>query len=217
MPSTPIAGSVATAYATCNPETPLREGRTHPYYYDLNPVRGDIPAMQQIRDAILLSGPNAAGESFGATTLLTGHRGNGKSTELFALKKDLEQEGYFVTYIEGETAFNLTDVGWPDILLEIAQQVFEQGSAAADRGELRCRPSRGLLDNLYQWLNQTSLTTIHRQEAGAQAEGHAGVHRRFLPGGACEPRSRASGRQAPRAPGKFDENWSPPPRSCSPT
>ena len=69
--------------------------------------------------------------------LFTGHIGCGKSTELFRLKAELEQEGFCVVYFESSQDLDMGDVDISDILLSIARQVSETMESA----KIKLRPS----------------------------------------------------------------------------
>lgn len=56
--------------------------------------------------------------------LLSGHRGCGKTTELFRLRRQLEQAAYFVAYCESDNFIDLNDkVEFSEVFLAIAQQI----------------------------------------------------------------------------------------------
>lgn len=52
-----------------------------------------------------------------------GHRGSGKTTELFRLIKELEKKGVFCVYFDAHPELNMGDIEYTDILLYIAQKV----------------------------------------------------------------------------------------------
>ncbi len=70
--------------------------------------------------------------------VLAGHNGSGKSTELFRLKKMLEEgdEQFFVVYVTA-AEIDLNDVDFPDILIAIIQQLAVQFK---DRAGISLKP-----------------------------------------------------------------------------
>lgn len=55
--------------------------------------------------------------------LLTGHRGSGKSTELYQLKKRLAENEIFACVIPAENGIDYNDVDFPEVLLTIAREL----------------------------------------------------------------------------------------------
>ncbi len=159
----PLAGNLKACYRVCQPEMALPAG--DPYYTDrtASDVRGSVPVMRRIFAAIDMSteGPGV-GWSYSQAAfpkvLITGHRGCGKTTELNALADRLRESGYFVVQVAADQLLDLSEVGWQDLLLELAYQVFEQGSGA--RRELRCAPDPGLHEQVYQVLDSTILKSV---------------------------------------------------------
>ncbi len=100
------------------------------YYVDCDDVRGDEDAVASLYTTIKtkerLPGRQAAAppaELAYSYQLFTGHRGCGKSTELYRLKSRLEKNDFAVFYFEGDEDMALdTDVRYTDILLSIARQ-----------------------------------------------------------------------------------------------
>ncbi len=87
------------------------------YYIDFSSVRGG-QIIEELKDHIILFSPDEP-----TCTLFTGHIGCGKSTELFCLKAELEQDGFHVVYFESSEDLELTDVDISDILLAIARRI----------------------------------------------------------------------------------------------
>ncbi len=88
----------------------------HKYYIDFSSVRGG-EIISEMKDHITIFSDDRS------CALFTGHIGCGKSTELFRLKKDLEESGFHVVYFESSENLELTDVDIIDVMLAIAQQV----------------------------------------------------------------------------------------------
>ena len=57
------------------------------------------------------------------TRLLTGHRGTGKTTELYRVQKMLAEKKVFVSFLECEEWVDLNDVGPPDLMLQMVRQL----------------------------------------------------------------------------------------------
>jgi hypothetical protein len=87
------------------------------YYIDFSEVRGGkiIEALE--RTIVRLS------PTIPTCQLFTGHIGCGKSTELFRLKSELEDQKFRVVYFEADQDLDVADVDVTDVLLAIARQV----------------------------------------------------------------------------------------------
>ncbi len=89
------------------------------YYIDFSSVRGsDI--FGKLKQKITFFKPNEP-----TCTLIRGHVGMGKSTELLRLQIELEKSGFHVVYFESGDDLEMTDVDIPDVLLAIARRVSE--------------------------------------------------------------------------------------------
>jgi hypothetical protein len=115
MPAPALAKTLKDVFNTANP-TPLQSG--DPRYVDCTAVRGNEDAVTLLFNAITWSDQPATAQLF------TGHRGCGKSTELFRLEKRLEDAGYAVIYFGADEAIDVEDVIYSDVLVAIAQQVY---------------------------------------------------------------------------------------------
>ncbi len=100
--------------------------------------------------------------------LFTGHIGCGKSTELFRLKAELEQDGFYVVYFESSQDLDMGDVDISDILLSIARQVSETMESA----KIKVRPS--YFTNLFAEVAEFLQTPI---DLSAEAELSVGIAR----------------------------------------
>ena len=87
------------------------------YYIDFTQVRGD-KVIKKLKNRIVRLSPDEP-----TCSLFTGHIGCGKSTELLRLKKELEEEGFFVVYFMGDDYLDTADVDIIDVLLAIAGQI----------------------------------------------------------------------------------------------
>jgi hypothetical protein len=80
--------------------------------------------------------------------LLSGHRGTGKTTELFRLHNHLltSEPRYFVVYCEVDQYIDLNDVEYTDVLLAIVQQLWKE--AEYQGLSLQSSEGEGVLDDL---------------------------------------------------------------------
>lgn len=119
-------------FNACNPSKTLKieNKEDQQYYIDFSSVRGGN-AVQRLRRTIV----NQIEDS--TCQLFTGHIGCGKSTELFRLKDELEQQGYHVVYFESSADLDMADVDVSDILLAITRQV----SASLENVNIKLKPS----------------------------------------------------------------------------
>ena len=101
------------------------------YYIDFSLVRGtDI--IYELKRTIIFSGDDPTCQLF------TGHIGCGKSTELFRLKKELEEQDFLVVYFESSVDLDMADVDISDILLAIARQL----SQSLEEVKIQLQPTR---------------------------------------------------------------------------
>ncbi|MEO0542151.1 MAG: ATP-binding protein [Cyanobacteria bacterium P01_A01_bin.105] len=137
-------------YRAANPSRPLKivQPEDRQYYIDFSSVRGGDIVRELDRTIARLS-PDVP-----TTQLFTGHIGCGKSTELFRLKAELENQGFHVVYFESDRDLEMADVDISDILLMIAHQVTE----SLEKSGIRLRPSS--LEKLFQNLVETLQTPM---------------------------------------------------------
>lgn len=126
-------------YKACNPSKTLMIGNPNDrqYYIDFTSVRGG-KIIESLHRTITKISPLEP-----TCQLFTGHIGCGKSTELFRLKAELEQEDFYVVYIESSQDLDMADVDVSDILLGIARQVSE----SLELAKIKLRP--GYFANLF--------------------------------------------------------------------
>ncbi|PSB32647.1 AAA family ATPase [Stenomitos frigidus] len=107
-------------FAACQPDRSLNLANPddRPYYIDFSAVRGD-KIIRRLRRTI-------GGSSQSTCQLFSGHVGCGKTTELFRLKSELEEDGYYVVYFECTEDLDLDNVDVTDVLLAIARQASEK-------------------------------------------------------------------------------------------
>lgn len=125
------------AYNLFDPEMALTDQEKRKRFY----VDRKDMAIEQFKLGITLSeGPTKF--------LFTAHRGCGKSTELFNLVSELEDQYFTVFYSIGDV-LEITDVDFVDILVSMSSKLYEQ----AKKKNIRIR--KELIENIYQWFSQT--------------------------------------------------------------
>jgi hypothetical protein len=159
-----IALELDRFYKACNPSKTLVAGDPgdYQYYIDFASVRGGkiIESLQRTITRISPDQPTCQ--------LFTGHIGCGKSTELFRLKAELEQDGFHVVYFESSQDLDMGDVDISDILLSIARQVSETMESA----KIKLRPT--YFKNLFAEVSEFLQTPI---DLSAEAELSVGIAR----------------------------------------
>jgi hypothetical protein len=123
---------VARFSRACNPSRTLIVGNPEdrPYYIDFAEVRGG-KIIEALNRTITKLSPNEP-----TCQLFTGHIGCGKSTELYRLKAELEEQGFYVVYFEADQDLDVADVDVTDVLLAIARQV----SSKLETMKIRLQP-----------------------------------------------------------------------------
>ena len=97
-----------------------RDHTDHPAYVHCQEVRGDENILNGIGKKLLnFEGPASC-------HLYTGHRGSGKSTELYRLKSYLEKCGFLVIYLNSDEDLDLQNVQYTDILLACTRRIIEE-------------------------------------------------------------------------------------------
>lgn len=135
---TNIAHNVDNTYRVCNPDQPLTADDER--YVDLTESRG----MHHIAETITRN-IRRSDEFSQVKLLFTGHRGSGKTTELFRLQKELEKNNFFTIYMDVETLLDLGSLSYLDVLVAIAKQI--QSTLHDNDMPL----SDKLLDNISSW------------------------------------------------------------------
>lgn len=110
-------------------------------YIDFASVRGG-EAIKKLRDRIVVLQPNQP-----TCSLIAGHIGCGKSTELLKLQTQLEALEFQVVYFESSKDLELADVDIIDVLLVIARHIIQELEPTVGRfsGFTEARGFRGLL------------------------------------------------------------------------
>jgi hypothetical protein len=127
-----MAQDIERLYQQCDPTPPLGAGDAR--YWPCQGARGEGDLVVQLTNAIRWSDTPL-------TLLFAGHRGGGKSTELFRLQEALAnppqgQEKFFVVYFEADKEdIDVNDIDFPDLLLAIVRQL---GKALRERAQRNC-------------------------------------------------------------------------------
>lgn len=111
---------VQKIYAAFDP-APLTTGQAA-LYVDLDEVRGDADIVKRMSAKIRYANGKPTCQ------VLAGHRGSGKSTELYRLQKVLEDgpPKMFVVFCEADEDLDRNDVDFPDLLVTIIRQLAGQ-------------------------------------------------------------------------------------------
>lgn len=108
-------------YREFSPE-PLPPERLKELYVDLDQARGSMETVPRLERTIRLA------EGTPTCQVLAGHKGSGKSTEFFRLKKKLEtgENPFFVVYVQADDDIDRNDVDFPDVLIAVVRQMATQ-------------------------------------------------------------------------------------------
>ena len=123
---------VQAVYREFGPD-PIEPQRQKELYVDLEDVRGGTHAVLYLRERI----QRAEGKP--TCQVLAGHKGSGKSTELFRLKKELETgpRPFFVVYIKADDDIDRNDVDFLEVLVSLVRQLATQ---IKDREGIQLKP-----------------------------------------------------------------------------
>ena len=158
---TALPKTVDDAFNAVNPEEPLRQGEADPRYVDLTSARGSDDLATLIARHIRRS-DRPPSPAF-VKLLFTGHRGCGKTTELFRLKAKLEEQGYFVVYFDVEEELDVADVSYLDVLVTLVQET-EHQLRESEVVTVELNPQ--LLEAVARWFG----TTVITEEKGRDVE-----------------------------------------------
>ena len=118
------ATTVTEAFNEVNPDVALPpDDRRH---VDFTRWRGEDPIGPRVGTRIERA--NEAPEPRYIKQLVAGHRGSGKTTELFRLQERLEKEDFVVLYFDSADDLYLEDVDYADVLLATITQVVQQAA-----------------------------------------------------------------------------------------
>jgi len=160
----PIATTTRAAYNNCHPDIPLQADDLR--YVDLSTARGNQNFVESLSEAIDWSQDVAPPYH---QRLFTGHRGSGKTTELFRLKKKLEQLGFLVLYLDVEQKLDLEDIEYTDLLLSMMTGLFEQAKAE------NLALSEILLKAIHDWFYERTETETQEKESDSEIMTQAGI------------------------------------------
>ncbi|MBP0022048.1 MAG: ATP-binding protein [Cyanobacteria bacterium SBLK] len=110
---------IAKIYNTFNPYPLTLTEEDKALYVKCGEVRGDENIINQLGRRIVNSDTNTY-------QLYVGHRGAGKTTELYRLRNYLEKNGCFVVYFEADLDVDINDVQYTDILLACTRYILEE-------------------------------------------------------------------------------------------
>lgn len=100
-----------------DPLRPLRADENQLYVDWQADLMGPEDVKKQLVRTFARSGPTAV------TRLFTGHRGTGKTTELYRVQRMLQEKKIFVSFLECEEWLDLNDVSPPDLVLQMCRQL----------------------------------------------------------------------------------------------
>ncbi len=165
MPKPKLARTLKDVFNTADPAVPLQSG--DPRYVDCTAVRGNEDVVSQMFNVIAWT----EAKEPATAQLFTGHRGCGKSTELFRLKKRLEDAEYEVLYFEADRIIDVEDVVYSDVLVAIAQQVYD-GLRGRD-----VTLGDDLLDDVFAWFAEVIFEqkNVEEMKSTLEAEFKAGT------------------------------------------
>ncbi len=134
--------------------TPLRAEQTD-LYVDLDSVRGSAGIVNRLMQRIQLADRNTA-------QVLAGHRGSGKSTELYLLQQALEagDPKHFVVFCRSDDDLDRNDIDFPEILIAIVRQLAKQ---LRERLGIELKP--GFFKDRFERLKRLMTSQIEFQDA----------------------------------------------------
>ena len=157
------AATLKDAFAVASPDTPLAED--DPRYVNLSPFRGETIIRSLAREISWMP------EGEWLKLLLTGHRGCGKTTELYRLKRRLEKEGYFVLYWEAESELNPHTAEWVDIILTHVRKLAEE----VPKSVPGIKVNEVLLNTIADSISTVMVEKVERKEKEKELETKIGV------------------------------------------
>lgn len=136
--------------------SPLHKGQQD-LYVDLDEVRGHSGIVSHLKKKILLTdGPSCQ--------VLTGHRGSGKSTELWQLRQALETpssgaDRMFVVQVQADDELDRNDIDFPDVLIAMVRQIAGQ---LRERADIELKP--GYFKDRWQRLKELAFSEVSLDE-----------------------------------------------------
>lgn len=175
-------------YKNCSPTRTLDLSRFEDqnYYIDFSTVRGG-DVIQALKRSIAIQPTNPSCGVF------SGHRGCGKSTELLRLKAQLQEDGFYVVYVNAEDELSLEDIDVTDVLLAITHRVSEDLRS----NQIQLDPPKALWDLFWDLITSLDLSAelkIPGLGKGQIGEGKSSLEFSFLPGviGSITAKSKSS-------------------------
>jgi len=159
-----VANNIDETYRVCDPDLPLKVDDKR--YVDLTKSRGTRHIAKTIAKNILRSDQRAH-----VKTLFTGHRGSGKTTELYRLKNELEEKKFFTIYMDIEELLDLGSLNYLDVLVAIAKEIEKSLRQSG------MPVSEKLLKNIADWFaerileSDSSCTSALKTESKAKVGG----------------------------------------------
>lgn len=155
--------TVDEAYSACHPDIPLQSGDKR--FVDLTKARG-------IRSNVAKKIANKIKHAEAGRyhhQLVSGHRGCGKSTELFQLQDQLRKNGYFVVYFDVEDVLDLADIKYQDVLIAITKSIEEA------LREIGIELNASLREELDEWFAKRVLISENRLEGETSFKTEFGI------------------------------------------
>ena len=156
-----MSATLKTIYAAFDP-APLKKGQED-LYVDLNDVRGHSSIVVRMKKKILLADKPSC-------QVLTGHRGSGKSTELWKLRQALENpdtnaaDRFFVVQVQADDELDRNDIDFPEVLIAIVRQIAQQ---LRERAQIHLKP--GYFRDRWQRLKELALSEVFFDELELEA------------------------------------------------
>lgn len=156
------AKNLVDAYDLCDPVQPLQGEALRQFYLPLLDVR-KTEAIEQLGQILRQQKP----EKF-STILFTGHRGCGKTTELFRLQEQWQAD-YLTVYVDISNELDVNDLEYVDIYLTVIEQL----EAALRKLEISFHPQ--LLQNFESWFRDITKETEETVNFSFSADAEAGL------------------------------------------
>jgi hypothetical protein len=118
--------------------------------------RGDSPINALMNDVVNTNGS--------AKVLFSGHRGSGKTTELYNLKEKLEEKGFNVVFVAAVKEMNVADLYYTDLLLALVKKSMELFSSETSKFERKQR--KNLEENMMQLAGELVKEDITEKKRG---------------------------------------------------
>ncbi len=148
--------SIFEVVNSCQPDKALKAGDKR--YHDLSKGRG---VKRSTRRRLVRQIQLAASQTY-KHQLFTGHRGSGKTTELYRVKDALEKDGYIVAFFGASDSLDLNDVTFGDLMLAMVEGIAKQlGKQGLKIDEKHIKP-------IVNWFQKIEKEHIETEEAEAE-------------------------------------------------